>query len=120
VCKEGAVLIAIGMNRYFKEDGVLKLDAGGFIRAIEWASDQPAVIMGKPIRAFFEQIVSSTPYSAEACLMIGDDLEGDVIGAHEAGLQACLVRTGKFRDGDDNHLPAGTDCISSFAEFELG
>jgi phospholysine phosphohistidine inorganic pyrophosphate phosphatase len=29
--------------------------------------------------------------------MIGDDLEGDVVGAHKHGMKSILVRTGKFR-----------------------
>ena len=32
--------------------------------------------------------------------MIGDDLRADVMGAKSAGLQAALVRTGKFSRGD--------------------
>ncbi len=31
--------------------------------------------------------------------MVGDDLWGDIEGAHGAGLEAWLVRTGKFREG---------------------
>ncbi|MGD8743772.1 MAG: TIGR01458 family HAD-type hydrolase, partial [Granulosicoccaceae bacterium] len=62
LCKQGATLIGIGMNKYFKDETGLNLDAGGFIRAIEWAADTEAVIMGKPGRAFFEQIVASTPF----------------------------------------------------------
>jgi phospholysine phosphohistidine inorganic pyrophosphate phosphatase len=32
--------------------------------------------------------------------MIGDDIQADVGGAQRAGLQAALVRTGKFRPAD--------------------
>ena len=32
--------------------------------------------------------------------MVGDDILGDVRGAQQAGLRACLVRTGKFREDD--------------------
>jgi len=31
-------------------------------------------------------------------LMVGDDVWGDIRGAQQAGLKACLVRTGKFRE----------------------
>jgi len=33
--------------------------------------------------------------------MIGDDIYGDVEGALDNGLQACLVKTGKYQDGDE-------------------
>ena len=32
--------------------------------------------------------------------MIGDDLVGDIDGAHHAGLAATLVKMGKFRESD--------------------
>ena len=105
------------MNRYFKDEDGLKLDAGPFIRAIEWAADTEAIIMGKPSPAFFEQVVASTPFSANDCLMIGDDVEADVNGAIQAGLQGCLVRTGKFQADDENRLAKGAMVIDSIADL---
>ncbi|WP_461481678.1 TIGR01458 family HAD-type hydrolase [Porticoccus sp.] len=105
LCINGAPLIGIGMNRFFKNEQGLMLDAGPFIRAIEWAAGTEAVIMGKPGREFFAQVVASTPYQANQCLMVGDDVIGDVEGAVHAGLMGCLVRTGKYREGDEDKLP---------------
>ncbi|MEL0027467.1 MAG: HAD hydrolase-like protein, partial [Perlucidibaca sp.] len=42
--------------------------------------------------------------------MIGDDVEADVAGAVAAGLQGILVRTGKYRRGDEDRLPVGARC----------
>ena len=117
LCVDGAELIGIGMNRYFKNDGALQMDAGGFIRAVEWAANTEAVIMGKPGAAFFDQVVASTSYTAADCLMIGDDLHGDVIGAVDAGLQACLVQTGKYRPSDQDQLPESACCIANIGEL---
>lgn len=115
LCKQGAPLIGIGMNKYFKDDNGLSLDAGAFIRAVEWAADTKAIIMGKPSGAFFAEVVDSTPFPADQCLMVGDDVLADVAGAMEAGLQGCLVRTGKYRPGDETALPAGGAVIDSVA-----
>lgn len=117
ICMEGAELIGIGMNRYFKDGEVLSLDAGPFIRAVEWAADTESVIMGKPSRAFFDQIVASTGLAAEECVMVGDDVEGDVVGAVEAGLKGVLVRTGKFSEGDATNLPPGAELVDSIASI---
>lgn len=117
LCQAGAPLIGIGMNKYFKDEQGLMLDAGPFIRAIEWAADTRAIIMGKPSAAFFAEVVASTPFAAAECLMVGDDLSGDVEGAISAGLQALLVRTGKFQAADEQHLPAGAGVIDSIAEL---
>ncbi|WP_309385408.1 TIGR01458 family HAD-type hydrolase [Cerasicoccus frondis] len=116
-CQQGAPLIGIGRNKYFSRDGQLMLDAGAFIQAIEWAAGVEAVIMGKPSEDFFTQVVASTGCKASACLMIGDDVEGDVVGAVNAGLQGCLVRTGKYRSSDDDALPVSARVVDSIAAF---
>ena len=113
LCINGAQLIGIGMNRYFKGEEGLMLDAGPFIRAIEWAAGTEALIMGKPGKDFFQQVVASTPFQAGQCLMVGDDVIGDVEGAVNAGLMGCLVRTGKFRPEDEDHLPPGAKIVDS-------
>lgn len=117
LCKAGAPLIGIGMNKYFKDDDGLKLDAGGFIRLVEWAADVEATIMGKPSKAFFDQVVASTGVRAAECLMVGDDVHSDVVGAVAAGLQGCLVQTGKYQAGDEQALPAGAKMIPSIADL---
>lgn len=117
LCEAGAPLIAIGYNKYFSQDGQRMLDSGPFVKAIEWATGIEAIVMGKPGKAFFDQVVASTPYRPEECLMIGDDLEGDVIGAVDAGLQACLVQTGKFKSEDSQRLPGGAYLIESVTDL---
>ncbi len=47
LCKQGAPLIAIRLNKYFMDDQGLMQDAGPFVRAIEWVADTEAIIMGK-------------------------------------------------------------------------
>lgn len=117
LCMEGAPLIGIGMNRYFSDENGLNLDAGAFIRALEWAVGTEAVIMGKPSMEFFAEVVHSTGLQPGDCLMVGDDADADVAGAMRAGLRGCLVRTGKYRAGDEDRLPAGARVIDSVREL---
>jgi HAD superfamily hydrolase (TIGR01458 family) len=107
---EGAPLLGIGLNRYFKSSGQLLLDAGPFIRALEYASGVEARILGKPAAGFFQAAVSSLGCEPDEVMMVGDDVEADVVGAMDAGLQACLVRTGKFLPGDEDR--AQNACIA--------
>jgi len=100
---QGADLIAAAKNRYFKEaDASLSLDAGGFVAALEYATGKEALIIGKPSSTFFHLAVGSMGLDAKEVLMIGDDIEADIKGAQEAGLQAALVKTGKFMEKDLN------------------
>ncbi|MDX1573193.1 MAG: TIGR01458 family HAD-type hydrolase [Methylophaga sp.] len=101
---EGAPLLAIGRNRYFKSGDALQLDAGPFITALEYAANVEAEIFGKPAAGFFQAAVTSLSCTSDEVLMIGDDVEADVLGAMAAGLNACLVQTGKYQPGDENQL----------------
>ena len=60
-------------------------------------------MVGKPARAFYQLSLRSLGAALEETLMIGDDIEGDVGGAQNAGLVAVQVRTGKYRDEDEHH-----------------
>lgn len=97
----GAELIAAAKNRYFKDrDGVLSMDAGGFIAALEFATGKEAKIIGKPSKTFFHLAVQSMGLEPHEVLMVGDDIEADIKGAQDAGLKAALVKTGKFQPTD--------------------
>ncbi|MEJ2382597.1 MAG: TIGR01458 family HAD-type hydrolase [Gammaproteobacteria bacterium] len=120
---DGAPLIAMGRNRYFQEADGLSLDAGPFITALEYAADTEAVVTGKPAAAFFAAAASDLGCRPDEILMVGDDVEADVLGALDAGLHAALVRTGKFRRGDEQRLQGTTaqtfDDLATVVEWVL-
>jgi len=101
---EGAPLVAVGDNRYFRGENGMNLDAGPFIRALEYAAGCKAQFLGKPDPAFFHAAMAGFGCGANEVLMVGDDVSADVNGALEAGLQGALVKTGKYRDGDQESL----------------
>ncbi|WP_432470603.1 TIGR01458 family HAD-type hydrolase [Amphritea sp. HPY] len=117
LCNQGAPLIAIGMNRYFMGDDGLQLDAGPFVRALEWAAETRAVVLGKPSAEFFQQAVASTGFEPSECMMVGDDWQADVVAALSAGLQAVQVKTGKFQPSDLEKIPPQVPVITSIAEL---
>jgi HAD superfamily hydrolase (TIGR01458 family) len=92
---EGAELVALQHNRYWRRADGLALDVGAYAAALEYASGKDAVTVGKPARAFFEAAMADM--ELEQGVMIGDDVEADVGGAMAAGLAGVLVRTGKYR-----------------------
>lgn len=104
---DGAPLLAMGNNRYFRADDGLSLDIGPYVAALEYAADTQAVLLGKPAPAFFAAALARLGCAADEAVMIGDDAEADVGGALHAGLHAVLVRTGKYRDGDEKRIGVG-------------
>ncbi len=98
----GAEFLALARNRSFQDDdGALSLDAGPFVAALEFASGREATLFGKPSRAFFEAALGSLGCSGAQAVMIGDDVESDIAGAMAVGMAGLLVRTGKYRPGDE-------------------
>lgn len=109
---DGAPLLAVGINRYYRKNGLLVLDAGPFVRALEFAAGCNAIVLGKPAPGFFHAAAAVLGCDASETLMVGDDVQADVIGAVDAGLQACLVQTGKYCDGDERSLSANQAYIA--------
>ena len=107
----GARLVAIQKNRYWRLGGELVLDAGPFVAALEHAADTRAVLVGKPSGAFFEAAIRSLGVAAADVAVVGDDVETDVAGAQGAGCQGVLVRTGKYRPGDEHRAGRSPDAV---------
>lgn len=93
-------LVALGTTRYWRAPDGLRLDAGAYVRALEYATGRDAVVLGKPNPAFYATAVEALGLSPGEVVMVGDDVRGDVEGAQRAGLTGVLVRTGKFTPAD--------------------
>ena len=104
---EGGKFYALGKNRYFKGESGLELDAGPFVAALEYASGAEARLIGKPSPDYFREAAKEMDADPATTLMVGDDVEADVLGAIEAGFMAALVTEGKFRAGDDETAKKG-------------
>jgi HAD superfamily hydrolase (TIGR01458 family) len=92
---DGAVLLAMHTNLYWRTSDGLRLDSGPYVYALELATGKQATVLGKPARPFFEQALQSIGVEAAEAIMVGDDLENDVRGAQRAGLRGIFVCTGK-------------------------
>ncbi|XP_072485095.1 phospholysine phosphohistidine inorganic pyrophosphate phosphatase isoform X3 [Notamacropus eugenii] len=94
---ENPVLISLGKGRYYKETEGLMLDVGPYMKALEYACDIQAEVVGKPAPEFFQAALKEMGVEAHEAIMIGDDIVNDVGGAQRCGMRALQVRTGKFR-----------------------
>lgn len=94
---DGAKLLALQKNRYWRQESGLSLDAGPFVAALEYASGKTATVVGKPERSFFRLALEDLGnLEAREVAMVGDDPEADVAGARAAGLKGVQVKTGKY------------------------
>jgi HAD superfamily hydrolase (TIGR01458 family) len=103
----GARLVAMGRNMYWRTEAGLQLDTGAFLAGLEQAAGVQAEVTGKPAEAFFATALAAVGASPAEAVMVGDDIEADVLGAQRHGVTGVLVRTGKYRL-ETHHGASGT------------
>jgi len=108
---DGATLVGMHRNLYWRTAEGWRLDGGAYIAGLEEATGRPAVICGKPAAAYFEAALGSIGVPAARAAMAGDDVRNDVLGAQAAGLVGVLVRTGKFRPEDLERAEGAPDHV---------
>jgi HAD superfamily hydrolase (TIGR01458 family) len=96
----GAKLVALHKKRYWRTPDGPYLDAGPFVMALEYATDEQAIVVGKPSAAYFNLLLQDLQLPPNRVAMVGDDIEIDVRGAKLMGMQGWLVKTGRFRKED--------------------
>lgn len=112
---EGAALVGMHRNLYWRTTEGLQLDGGAYIAGLEEAAGVKATICGKPTREYFESALGMLGLPAGRVAMVGDDIENDVLGAQAAGMIGVLVRTGKFLPRELERAPTPPDhVIESF------
>ncbi|MFE2984932.1 HAD-IIA family hydrolase [Streptomyces sp. NPDC059262] len=94
--QRGAHLVAMHRNLYWRTADGLDLDTGAFLLGLERAARVEASVTGKPSEAFFAAALAHLGADASATLMVGDDIESDVLAAQRSGITGVLVRTGKY------------------------
>jgi HAD superfamily hydrolase (TIGR01458 family) len=113
---DGAELVALQKNRYWRREDGLSLDAGPFVAALEYASGKSATVVGKPEKSYFRLALEDLGLGSSEVAMVGDDAEADVAGAQAAGLRGILVRTGKYRPETEGAPDLVLDSIAALPE----
>ena len=90
----GARLIATNADaRYPTAAGFLP-GAGAIVAALATATGVTPEVIGKPAPAMFSATVEASGIPASESVVVGDNPDADVVGAHRAGCAAILVLTG--------------------------
>jgi HAD superfamily hydrolase (TIGR01458 family) len=94
--QQGARLVAMHRNLYWRTGTGLQLDGGAFLLGLEAAAHVKAEVVGKPSAGFFTAALARLGVDAAETVMIGDDIDADVLAAQRNGITGVLVRTGKY------------------------
>ncbi len=109
--RRGARLLAVHRNRAWNPGDGMRMDAGGFVAALEYAAEVEAVLVGKPSPAFFAAAAGALGVPLPAVAVVGDGVDTDVAGAQAVGATAVAVRTGVFRQDAAARLPRPPDAV---------
>lgn len=114
--QRGVPLVAMHRNLSWRTADGLSLDSGAFLLGLERAARAEALITGKPSEAFFAAALAHLGAEPSTALMVGDDIESDVLAAQHGGITGVLVRTGKYTP-ETHRAATGTPdhVIDSFA-----
>ena len=111
--QRGARLVAMHRGLYWRTSEGLQLDSGAFVAGLEQAAGTTAEVVGKPAPAFYAAALAHLGAAAAGTVMVGDDIENDVLAAQRQGLTGVLVKTGKY-------LPRALDNASGTPDHILG
>ena len=92
--RRGARFIATNADaRYPTPDG-FRPGAGSMVAAIGDAAGAAPLVIGKPEPAMFAAILTAAGVAPTEAIVIGDNPESDIAGAHRSGMTSILVLTG--------------------------
>ena len=90
----GARLIATNADTRYPTPAGFLPGAGSIVAAVATATGVRPEVIGKPEPAMFRAILETSGVPAVEAVVIGDNPDADIVGAHRAGCTAILVLTG--------------------------
>ena len=90
----GARLIATNADARYPTPAGFLPGAGAIVSAVATATGVAPVVIGKPAPAMFTAILEAARVPPAASVVVGDNPDADIAGAHAAGCAAILVLTG--------------------------
>jgi 4-nitrophenyl phosphatase len=90
----GARLVATNADARYPTPTGFRPGAGSVVTAIAERTGVPPLVIGKPEPAMFVAILEAAGVEAAEALVIGDNPDSDVAGAHRSGMASILVLTG--------------------------
>ncbi len=94
LARSGASIVATHSSRVYMSNEGPAMAPGPIVKALEFASDRKATVIGKPSPLMFKMALELGACRKESTVMIGDQLETDFEGARRAGIDFVLVKTG--------------------------
>jgi len=109
--RQGAHFIGSNPDKTLPTEEGLIPGAGATLAALEASTGVSPTIIGKPERILFELALARLGGTREDTAVIGDRLDTDVLGGHNAGLTTILVLSGATTRQDVDDAPLKPDLV---------
>ncbi len=104
IVRNGAGIVATHSSRLYMYKTGPAIATGPLVKAIEYASQRRATVVGKPSPLMFSIALKRAGCDRTEAVMIGDQVDTDIEGATRAGIDSVLVTSGIDRDAK-GHKP---------------
>ena len=95
--ENNAHLVALHANKIYGDSkGGIAPSVGAVVKALEYASGKRGIIMGKPSKDFYRNVLRRLETKPENSLMISDDPLSDLVGAKKLKIKTAFVLSGKY------------------------
>lgn len=109
--RAGARFIATNADATLPTEHGLIPGAGSIVAAIQTATGQTPIIVGKPEPLMLQMALAKMGISPEEAVMVGDRLDTDIIAGDRAGMLTLLVLTGVSTREEIAHAPSLPDLV---------
>lgn len=106
---QGAILVGTNHDRVLPHDGAYQLGNGSIVSMLEYASGQTSLKIGKPYAPIVEMLCIDYNIKAEDCIMIGDNLETDILLGRNTDVKTIFVTSGVHTLEDSERLGIQAD-----------
>ena len=106
LARNGAGIIATHDSALFMYSSGPAMAAGPLVRAVEYAGGKRATVIGKPSPLMFRIALKRAGVRSRDAVMVGDQLDTDIAGALNAGIDPVLVTSGVDRSARGYRLLA--------------
>lgn len=90
----GAIFIATNTDALLPTENGFLPGAGSIVSSLATASGTEPLVVGKPHKLIMDIVIDHLGIAAHECVMVGDRLDTDILGAVNAGMGTMLVLTG--------------------------
>ncbi|MFV0254937.1 MAG: HAD-IIA family hydrolase [Erysipelotrichaceae bacterium] len=101
---QGAKLVGTNNDRIFMSEDGIKCGTGAVVNMLAYSANQTPIITGKPTKIYIDYALKHFGYQSSEVMIVGDNLETDILCGINSGIKTCLVLGGTHNQEDIERL----------------